>query len=291
MNHTDPSLLIWLVPAGMNHTDPSLLIWLVPANVIAGIGAGLIAGLFGLGGGMIIVPAVFLQLSWLGLETDLAFRIAVATALANMLPTSLSSIRSHYQRKSLRPEIARRVAPGLLLGGICGAWLSRYLPVNFLIIVFATLIILVSLMNLLNRSVVLAEQLPSNQLITQSLGLVIGAISVSIGLGGGALITPVLLAFGVGILAAVGTSSLAGLLISVPGLSAALIAAKEVDTGIPFSYGYIILPLIAILIPCGIIAARWGAMLAHKLPAEVLKKAFSAFGLLIGLRMLMSLFE
>ena len=269
----------------LDFVDLSLL-WLLPANVAVGVLAGLVAGLFGLGGGLIIVPAVYGQLLLLGLADDAAFRIAVTTALANMLPTSIASVRTHYKRRSLQPELARKLAGGLLAGGIVGAAAAPYLNVQLLITLFALVIAISAINNLSENSLVLAPSLPRSWVLTQSMGLAIGVLSVMVGLGGGALTTPLLLLFGVPILHAVGTASLAGLLISTPGVLAGLWAAQGLDSGLPWSYGYLCLPLIAILIPCSVRAAPWGAALAHRLPALVLKKAFALFLLMMAGSML-----
>ena len=156
--------------------------------------------------------------------------------------------------------------------------------------ILGTVLALVALNSLTNKHWVISEHLPERPGLTQLIGLAIGTIAVMVGIGGGALLTPILLAFSVPIKMAVGTATLSGLLISTPGLVAAVLGAKTVPTHdlLLFSVGYLNIPLVAAIVPFAIVAARWGAALSHRLPANTLRKAFAFYLLLVAGRMLYS---
>ena len=266
--------------------DANLLLWLVPVNIVVGACSGLIAGLFGLGGGVVIVPAVFLQLELIGFDSDLAFRVAVVTALAHMLPTSISSVRAHYSRGSLRPELAARLALGIFLGAAFGAWLGYKVEASWLMFSFALVLALLALNSFFDVKAV--SVLPNSQLLSNGLAGVIGCLAVMLGIGGGSMVTPLLLLCSVPVLHAVGTASLAGLLVSLPGLGMALLQVDSVSLPLPLSYGYLNVPIIATLVPCGIVGAQLGAALAHRLPARALRQGFALFLLVVSGRMFVS---
>lgn len=261
--------------------------WLIlgVAMLVTGTVAGVLAGLFGIGGGIVIVPVLETALGFIGVDPAIRMHVAVGTSLATIIPTSISSARAHHQRKSVDVEIVKRWAVFVLLGALLGAWIASQVHSDVLAIVFAILAFLVAVkMLLFPESRNLTEEVPRNPL-TSVIPVSIGCFSSMMGIGGGTFSVMTLTLFNEPIHRAVGTAALFGLVISLPGTLGFLVAGWG-DPRIPAgSVGYVSLIGFACIAPATVLAAPLGARIAHGVSAKRLNMLFGAFLVVASIRL------
>ncbi len=247
--------------------------------------AGVVAGLLGVGGGIVIVPVLFEMLPLIGVPEPLRMHVAVGTSLAVIIPTSISSARAHYRRGAVDTGILRTLAPSVLAGVIAGTLLAAFVAGAVLTAVFATVALLVAANMLLRpEGARLANNLPGPG-GQSALGLSIGGVSVIMGIGGGTVGVPLLSLFNVPIHRAVATASVLGLIISVPGTLGFVLSGWS-QTALADGYlGYVLLPGAAIIAVLSTSLAPVGARIAHALPSVWLRRAFGAFLLITAMRL------
>lgn len=255
--------------------------------LIVGVIAGLLAGLLGVGGGVVIVPA----LVWvLGPHTDIPtthlMHIAVGTSLATIVFTSVSSIIAHHRRGAVQWNIVWQLAPGIIVGAMLGAAIADVMPNTVLKTFFALFLLVISIQLGFGIQFGSQRQLP-NWLGMNLVASIIGTISGIVGVGGGSLTVPFLAACQISIRHAVATSAACGFPIAVSGtLGFILLGWQEV--GLPkWSTGYVYWPAFLAIVPTSLLFAPLGAKLTHILPVNVLKKFFALFLVAMSIKMLM----
>jgi len=253
--------------------------------LVTGCIAGVLAGLFGIGGGIIIVPVLEAALGFLGVDPAIRMHVAVATSLATIIPTSISSARAHHRRKSVDFDIVRRWAIFVLIGALLGAWIAAQVHSRVLAMVFAALALLVALkMVFLPETRNLTDAVPRGPLVS-AIPTAIGCFSSMMGIGGGTFSVMTLTLFNEPIHRAVGTAALFGLIISLPG-TVGFIATGWGDVRLPpGSLGYVNLVGFALIAPATVLTAPIGAKIAHDLSQKRLGMFFGAFLLVVSLRM------
>jgi uncharacterized membrane protein YfcA len=262
--------------------------WLPLIAALLGAGAmgGLLAGLLGVGGGIIIVPALDLALAMAGVEPAAALHLAVATSMATIVPTSISSSRSHAKRGAVDSTVIRRWSLPIVLGALAGAVLASRVDARVLSIVFGVVALAAAVKMLLPLDrVVLSEELPRGP-VGAAIPASIGAVSAMMGIGGGTLSVPSMTLCGVPVHKAVGTAALLGLWISVPATFGYLFAETGGTRVPPWTVGLVSLPGLAVVAPVAWVVAPIGARLAHSLDRRRLSAAFGAFLLIVAARML-----
>ena len=259
------------------------------ALAATGIFAGILAGLLGVGGGIVIVPVLFFLFQSFGVSADSAMVIATATSLATIVPTSISSIRSHKQKGNVDFQLLKHWAVFILIGVLAGSWLVTRVDGTWLSVLFGVIAILSSL-NMLFRTGKSAvfQQLPSKA--GQSvMGAFIGFFSSMIGIGGGTLSVPLLTLYNYPAHKAVGTASAIGLIISLPGALTMLLLGSTPSDAPAGTIGLINIIGFLCIVPLTVIFAPVGVSIATKLDAAKLKKVFAVVLLITGVRMLVSL--
>lgn len=255
------------------------------AMLATGTVAGVLAGLFGIGGGIVIVPVLETALGLLGVDPAIRMHIAVGTSLATIIPTSISSARAHFKRNSVDVEIVKRWAIFVLIGALLGAWIASLVHSRVLALVFATLAFLVALkMLFMPGSRNLTDEVPTGPLVPV-IPTAIGCFSSMMGIGGGTFSVMTLTLFNEPIHRAVGTAALFGLVISVPGTFGFIMAGWGEPNIPPGSIGYVSLIGFACIAPATVLAAPLGAKIAHAFSAEKLNMLFGAFLVLASLRL------
>ena len=269
--------------------DWSVLIPLAAAMLATGAVAGTIAGLLGVGGGIVIVPVLFHLFTGLGIDEAVRMHVAVGTSLATIIPTSISSARAHHRRGSVDAALLKSWGVPILIGVVAGAALSGLAEGPVLTAVFAVVALAVAA-NMAFRpdGWTLRDTLPAAP-ARQAIAFLIGGFSTMMGIGGGTLSVPVLTACSVPIRQAVGTAAAIGLIIAVPGTIGFLVAGLGVPERPPGSVGYVNLVGFALIVPATILAAPFGARIAHAIPTGLLRKAFALFLFATALRMIYSL--
>ncbi|MEJ8569469.1 sulfite exporter TauE/SafE family protein [Elongatibacter sediminis] len=262
------------------------LFLLALAMLGTGLVGGLMAGVLGVGGGVVIVPMLEFALGVIGVDASIRMHIAVATSLATIIPTSIASSRAHYRRGGVDLVIARRWAPWILLGSLAGTWVASQVDSRVLAILFACLAVLVAMRMMLNiRTRPLTQSVPTSPALAPVPAL-IGFVSAMIGIGGGSLTVPTMSLMGEPIHRAVGTAALFGLVIAVPG-TLGFMATGYGNPLLPAgSIGFVNGLGFALIAPTTVFAAPFGARLAHAMNQRQLSLIFGVFLLLVSVRML-----
>jgi uncharacterized membrane protein YfcA len=251
---------------------------------LIGIVAGYLAGFLGIGGGFVVVPALTLLFMRDSSLAPWAIHMAVATSLATMLVTSLSSILAHHRRGAIRWLLVRSLAGGLVVGAILGAVIADALQGDALVRVFGTFAILAGLQLILGRHPEGEKPLPLQPAVSL-VGVLIGAISSLIGIGGGALTGPWQMWHGIRAQNAVATSAACGYPIAIAGTLSFVWLGWQ--GGMPAqALGYVHLPAFVGIALTSALAAPLGAATVHRLPPLLVRRIFGAFLVLVGLRML-----
>ncbi|TCS67097.1 hypothetical protein EDD52_101188 [Primorskyibacter sedentarius] len=271
-------------------TELQTFLPLLAIAIGAGIFGGILAGLLGVGGGIVIVPALYLALSSAGMEPAVTMQVAVGTSLATIVFTSLSSGYGHYRRGAIDMDLLRLWAPSLLVGVIAGALLGGYVSGYILIAVFAIVAALVAIDMIFRRTKEGPEPKSFSKGVWAGLGTITGALSAMMGIGGGTIGVPLLNFLGYDIRRAVGTSAAIGFVIGLPGAIVYALAGLGVEGLPPFSVGYVNLIAAAVIIPLSTSFAHVGVRLAHSIPRRTLRLAFGVFLLLTSLRMFTDLY-
>jgi uncharacterized membrane protein YfcA len=250
-----------------------------------GAAAGLLAGLFGVGGGLILVPALALVLPWQGVGPDVVMQVAVATSLAVISATSVSSMLAHHRRGGVLWPVFARLVPGLAAGAVAGAFVAHALPGPVLQRIVGAGAILVATQMFLDRKPRVQAGLPGPAALVGA-GGVIGLLSALIGIGGGSLTVPFLNWRGVEMRQAVGTSAACGVPIAWAGALGFIVAGWSVAGRPEPSLGYVALPAFAGIAAASVLVAPLGARLAHRLPPKQLKRAFAGLLVVVGVLLL-----
>jgi len=263
------------------------LVLLLPLYALCGAAAGLLAGLFGLGGGVILVPALLWLFAWQGFPAETVAVTAVATSLATIVVTGLSSALAHYRLGSLDRKVTAGLLPGIVLGAVAGAWLAERLPGGWLKTAFALYLLLVAL-QMAGRWQPRPGGRPPEPAWLAGAGSVIGMLAAMLGIGGGTLTVPLLVRWAVPLRNAVAVSSAAGLPLAVAGTVSYGVLGWD-ETGLPpGSFGYVYLPAFLGVVSVSVLTAPLGANLAHRLPARTLKRLFAVILVLIALKILLN---
>ncbi|SEQ04558.1 Uncharacterized membrane protein YfcA [Devosia sp. YR412] len=254
--------------------------------MVTGVMSGIAAGLLGIGGGAIIVPALSTALSLLGYDSDVVQHVAVGTSLAIIIPTGFMSARAHYKRGSLDMRVLKLWAPFIVVGTFVGGLMAGMFSGDVLRIVFAVMAFLIAANIVFAWQTKVMGHLNGSSLTHRISALVVGYISSLMGIGGGSLTVPTLVAFGATMHSAVGTSAAVGVAIAISGTLGFLISGWGVVGLPPLSLGYINLVALVLVAVLAAVFAPLGAALAHKLDQKTLKYVFAAFLVAVGLNML-----
>jgi uncharacterized membrane protein YfcA len=243
---------------------------------LLGLGTGFLAGLLGIGGGMIMVPFLTIILTGRGVSPDLAVKMAIATSMATIIFTSLSSVRAHHKRGAVRWDIVKLLAPGIVIGAaIASLGVFALLKGSWLALVFAGFVGFSATQMLLNKKPKPSRTLPG-PVGTLSAGTVIGFLSGLVGAGGGFVSVPFMTWCNVAIHTAVATSAALGFPIALANALGYLIAGQGVAELPPGSIGYIYLPALAVIASASVLMAPVGVKAAHALPIPTLKRVFAS---------------
>ncbi len=269
---------------------PGELAVLAAAIVVGGVVTGLLAGLFGVGGGAVIVPVLYEIFRALDVPEEVRMQLCVGTSLAIIVPTSLRSFLAHRAKGNLPVGIIRRWAPSVIAGLVSGAVIAAFAPSWVFKLAFVVITSSIATRMLFgNENWRLGDALPGAALMAVY-GFVIGFYSAIMGVGGGSVSTMVMMLYGTPIHAAVGVSAGLGVLISVLGTFGFMVAGWPQQALMPpLSVGYVSLIGVLLMAPIAAYVAPLGARLAHSLPKRRLEIAFGLFLLAVAVRFLVSL--
>ena len=255
------------------------------AAVLLAIGAfaGVLAGLLGVGGGIVLVPAFFYSFRALGFDGPDLMQVCVATSLATIVVTSIRSVMAHRRKGSVDFDVLRTWAPGIVVGALVGTWLATRLDTRGLQVIFATLAMVVALYLAFGAGgLKFGDRMPGGA-VRAAVSAIIGCLSTLMGIGGGSLGVPTMTLYGMPIHRAVGTAAGFGLAIAVPSTLGFLIA--QVEGAPPLTVGSVNLPAFGLVIAMTLITTPWGVELAHRMDPTPLKRIFAGFLFLVALNM------
>lgn len=261
--------------------------WLL--YLATGAVTGVLAGLLGVGGGVIIVPLLTFVFAARQLPDAHILHLALGTSLASIMFTSVSSLRAHDLRGAVNWTVVKGISPGILTGTLLGSWVAAQLSTGFLKIFFALFLYYVAAQLLLDIRPKPSRQLPGGVGLF-GVGNLIGGVSSLVGIGGGSLSFPFLAWCNLPIHHAVGTSAAIGFPIAVAGAVGYVLNGLAVPALPAGTLGFVYLPALFGIALASICTAPFGARLAHRLPVALLKKVFALLVLVMGTRMLVSLF-
>ena len=266
------------------------IILLVAGLLVAGAATGILAGVFGVGGGLVIVPVLYELFRTIGVSEEVRMPLAIGSSLAIIIPTSIRSFRAHLSKDAVDMDVLKAWAIPVVLGVIAGTLVARIAPPMLFKALFIGIAIFTCARLLFARdNWVLKGDMPTG-LPLQIYGAVIGLLSSLMGIGGGQLCNLYMMLYRRPIHQAVATSSGLGVLISIPGALGYIYAGwPKMDVLPPFSLGYISLLGVALFIPTSMLTVKIGVNLAHRLPKRQLELGFGLFLLAVILRFLWSL--
>ena len=260
--------------------DPLLVLQLL----ILGCATGFLAGLLGIGGGMVLVPLLTLLLTAQGFSSTSIIKIAVATSLATICFTSLSSVRAHHRRGVVRWDVVRLLAPGIVVGSLIGPMLAKQMSAQLMTLLFAVFVTFSATQMFIDKKPKPTRQLPLGVGMF-STGSLIGILSALVGAGGGFVSVPFMTWCNVKIHNAVATSAALGFPIALAGTVGYIIAGWSLTAQPPGTFGFIYVPALVIISVASVITAPLGARAAHALDVKQLKRAFAAMLYLLAVYM------
>jgi len=251
---------------------------------LLGVFAGMLAGMLGVGGGLIIVPVLIWLFTLQGFEYEVISHAAIGTSLASIITTSISSASAHHRHGAVIWLLAGQLSAGLFLGSLLGAWVASDLNTRILQLVFGVFAISVGFQMFFKAQAVSQRVLPSWPLMNL-VGGVIGTVSGIVGIGGGSMTVPFLSWHNVSIRQAVATSSACGLPIAIAGFLGFMITGWGNPAMPEYSWGYIYLPALVSVAVLSVLFAPVGAKLAHSVPVGLLKRFFALLLVFVGIKL------
>ncbi len=258
--------------------------------IAAGAVAGFLAGLFGIGGGAVLVPVFYQMLTILGVDEAVRMHVCVGTSLGIIVPTSLRSFHSHWKRGAVDMDLIRSFLIAVPAGVIAASLIAAHISGEGLKVIFAAVAVLVAAKLLFGRaSWKIGDAIPGNPL-RAAIGFLIGFLSTFMGIGGGIFNNTFMTLYGRPMLQSVATSSGVGVLISVPGVLGYIWAGWGAEGLPPFSLGFVNVLMMAVVVPLSLLVAPLGVAAAHSLPRRFLEIGFGLFMLFVAGRFLVSIF-
>ncbi len=252
--------------------------------ISAGLFAGFIAGLFGIGGGVVVVPVLYYIFTLAEVDESIRMHLSIGTSLANIVPISIISAFNHSKRESVDLSFLRFIFISVILGVIFGSFVVSFLKGNSLILIYSTLLMIVAMQFFFWKDEWrLAKEYPKN-ILGHLLGSTIGFLATLIGVGGGAMSVPILKLYNFVIHKAIGTAAGIGIIITIPGTIGFIIVGTLNEVSLPWSLGYVSLVGLLMITPLTMIGAPLGVRFAHYLSKGKLNFIFGSFLLIMSLR-------
>ena len=252
---------------------------------VAAAVAGFMAGLLGVGGGIIMVPALYYAFTILDFDILTRMHLSVGTSLAIIIPTSIISTKTHMEYNAVDFKMVKSFGVFILTGVVFGTFLAVNLRTPSLVLFFSIFAFMVGLFFIFLREKLVEKPKAISNIIKNISGIIIGFISIPLGIGGGSLMVPFMRTFGYDIRKSIGTAAAIGFLISVSGAITMIIGGNIIDNvSTPFSIGYINLLGFIVFVPVTMIMARIGAKVVYKIDRKLLSKVFGAFLIIVSVR-------
>lgn len=254
---------------------------------LLGAVAGILAGLLGVGGGIVIVPMLLFAFTWQGMPQDSLMLMALGTSMGSILFTSISSTLAHNRVKGVEWRVVRAISPGILIGTFCGSFAASHIPARVLQLFFVAFLAFVVTQMIGGKKPKPSRHLPGFMGLSCA-GGVIGTVSSLVGIGGGTLSVPFLLWNNVDIRKAIGTSAAIGFFIALAGCVGYVANGWRAPALPAYSFGYSYVPALSAIVAVSLFTAPIGVRLAQTLPVRKLKMCFAGLLIVVGTRMLIN---
>lgn len=248
--------------------------------------AGFLAGLLGIGGGLVIVPALVYLLPSLGFSPEVVMPVAIATSLASIVFTSASGTFAHHKNNNIPWAIAKQLMIMIAIGALFGAYIADSLSSELLTYIFAVAVTILASYMLFSVRIEKSKPLP-NHWVIKAIGLGTGYISSLMGIAGGAILVPVLTYYSLSLREAIGTATVCGFVVALFGATGFIITGLDQASLPSWSLGYIYLPALFGIISTSSLFAPFGVKMAEKLPVRYLRRIFSGFLILVAIKMVL----
>ena len=269
----------------MENLNINEIFYLLTVLAIAAAVAGFMAGLLGVGGGIIMVPALYYAFTVLDFDIVTRMHLAVGTSLAIIIPPSIISTLTHREHDAVDFNMVKSFGIFILIGVFFGTFLAVNLKTPALVLFFSIFAFMVGLFFIFLREKLVDNPKQISNLVKNISGILIGFISIPLGIGGGSLMVPFMRTFGYDIRKSIGTAAAVGFLIAVTGTITMITGGKIIDNvNTPFSLGYINLLGLIVFVPITMIMARLGAKAVYKIDKKILSKIFGTFLILVSIR-------
>ena len=264
----------------------SQIIFITIIMIVSAIPVGFMAGLFGIGGGLITVPVLFYIFNYIKIDQVFTMHLAVGTSFAIIIPTSIISTMTHMKYEAVDFNIIKSFGIFVIIGVILGTIFAANLKTESLILFFSIMTMFFSLYFLFSKEKIEPVKKKITSIYKITLGFLSGFLSAPMGIGGGIINTPILKIFGYPINVAIGTSASLGFLISLIGALGFAISGNYLNVNAPLSYGFINIPAFLIFVPITTLMAKLGAKTVHNVNKKIIGKIFGIFLLVISFRLL-----
>tara|TARA_B100001123_G_scaffold446307_1_gene600355 strand:- start:680 stop:1513 length:834 start_codon:yes stop_codon:yes gene_type:complete len=271
--------------------DQNQIIFLIVAMAISAIPVGFMAGLFGIGGGLITVPVLFYIFNTVGLDQNFIMHLAVGTSFAIIIPTSMVSVSTHMKYKAVDFEIVKSFGIFVIIGVILGTIFAANLKTISLILFFSIMTMIFSLFFLISKEQLNTKKRKIGLSVRAIAGFFSGFLSAPMGIGGGVINTPILKIFGYPIKKAIGSSAALGFLISLIAALGFIISGSFMKINVPLSFGFVNIPALLIFVPITMIMAKVGAKTVHKVDRKIIGKLFGIFLFIVSCRLFTEYFS
>ena len=269
----------------MENLNINEIFYLLSVLAIAAAVAGFMAGLLGVGGGIIMVPALYYAFTVLDFDIVTRMHLAVGTSLAIIIPTSIISTLTHREHDAVDFKMVKSFGIFILIGVFFGTFLAVNLKTPALVLFFSIFAFMVGLFFIFLREKLVDNPKQISNLVKNISGILIGFISIPLGIGGGSLMVPFMRTFGYDIRKSIGTAAAVGFLIAVAGTITMITGGKIIDNvKTPFSLGYINFLGFIVFVPVTMVMARLGAKAVYKIDKKILSKIFGTFLILVSIR-------
>ena len=275
----------------IENLDYNQIIYFISIMAITAIPVGFVAGLFGIGGGLITVPFLFYIFGLIGFEKSYIMHLAVGTSFAIIIPTSIVSVMTHHKFKAVDFEVVKNYGIFVIIGVILGTIFASNLKTKSLILFFTIIIFFLGFYLLFLKEKPSKKSREINFELRVFLGFIVGFISAPMGIGGAIMNVPILKFFGYSINRAIGSAAAIGFLIAIFGTLGFLIAGNYMKAEIPLSIGYLNIPAFLVFIPITTFMARIGAKTVHKIDKKKISKYFGIFLIIVASKFLYEYFN
>ena len=265
--------------------DQTQIIFIILIMAASAVPVGFMAGLFGIGGGVITVPVLFYIFNSIGLDQTFIMHLAVGTSFSIIIPTSIISTMTHMKYKAVDFKIVKTFGLFVIFGVILGTMFAANLKTSSLILFFSVMTMFFSIIFLTSKEKINPKQKEINLFSRIILGFFSGFLSAPMGIGGGIINTPILKMFGYSINTAIGSSAAIGFLIALIGAIGFIITGSYLQIEAPLSLGFVNIPAFLIFVPITMIMAKIGAKTVHKVDRRLVGKLFGIFLFVVSCRL------